>query len=142
MSLVSIIQSAITEDATRSGWSLSEWRAYLLESVVAVPKGTRLTRKTLLAALGPLEGVQVFDALTALSPTLAEEMRSSEGGVDITHPQAAQFIESLVKGKVATEDQIATVMDVLKQSQTRAAYHGVGDPKERYIRAALQELNV
>ena len=129
------MEAAISGNAKRTNWSLAQWRAWYLEEVTQIPTGTRVTKATILDALGPIDGLALISQVRTASPDIAELLNPSQDGLDITHPGSAAFLAQL------NQTHVATIQAALTETLKRHTAAGLGDPRESTIKQALEIIN-
>lgn len=134
------ITAAIAEDSSRTSWTLSQWRAYYLAEVTAIPRGQRATSTGILNTLGPVAGAALVSNIEAASPVVGKLLAPSEEGLDITHPSTPEFFAGLVAAQLATQEQIDAVLASYERTMPRHAYLGLPEPRERVLSQALEEI--
>jgi len=141
MNYTEAIIAAVTADETRELWSLSQWRSYFLETVTEIPAGTKITSTGILAALGPVTGATLVSGIEGANAVVGKLLSPSEGGLDVTHKDAATFFAQLIAGGLATQEQIDAVLESCETVRPRYALLGLPDPRERIIKQALLEIS-
>jgi len=131
------IDAAIAEDATRSSWTVRQWRDYFLGETTGIQPGYRLTSTKVMNLLGPSRGSVVLGTLQQSSPMVVTLLAPSEGGLDLGHSDSPAFLQSLVDAGTISEAERDIVVGEATVTQARHKFLGLSDPRERVIMRAL-----
>ena len=134
------MQVAISLDAAKAAWTAPQWRTWYMEEVEGA-KDYTLTRKEVFGILGIVKGKAVMDAIRTINEDLADQMKVSEGGVNINHPDFATMVASLVGGGTVTQAEADSIGDLAKQTASRNVLKKLPAPREAILIPAVQGLS-
>lgn len=130
-----------------SGMSDADAAAGLNTADVTATYERFVTVRTLMGELGPAAASEIVDALeagAAASPPLARALAmlkeySQGGGIDLGHPEARSFLDSLVPD-VLTADQAQALKSVAERQISRAEQLGLSRVQPRHVAKARSQL--
>jgi len=135
---VAAYRDYIVSHADRDHWSDDEWYDWFSELVIS-PGDYNLTRKDIFNLLGVIKGSLLMSAIRASYPDLADQLKVSEGGININHPDFSLIADGMVSSDVVTQDDVNLISTLTKNEHPRWKTLGLPELKLGHIQSALKE---
>jgi len=128
---------SVLQDSVYNGKTNIEVAA-MLNAPLTVQKEYMLTDVRLAASIGTVKAVAVVEAFKAqgdsVSLWIVEKMATT--GLDIGNPEAPYFVSPLVNAGVITQDEADRVLNMGKQTTSRAEQLGLGTVMDYHVEEA------
>lgn len=131
------INSEISADPSKNSWGVDEWFGFYV-NLTFVSEDFDLTRKDIFGILGVIKGEAIFSAIKVSYPELADQLKVTEGGVNINHPDFDVISGELVTNGTVTQEDVDLIKTLgIKQKQTWES-KGLPELKVGHIQSALR----
>lgn len=150
VAILPFIEDAIAEDSSRSSWDASQWRVWFNE-VGIYPIDFTVTRKTLMDKLGVVKTQILLEKIRSSPvPDLADQLKVSEGGVNINHGEwdamTVMFVDAdpvdpeTDTSMMILQSDVDAIGDLAYDNIPRYTALGIGSPREAAVNCALELL--
>ena len=129
----------IAADAAKQSWTVDQWISFYDETETG-PWDYTLDRKGLFGLVGVAKGEAVVASIKTTSPELANQLRVSEGGANINHPDFATVAADLVTGGVITQAESDQVASLATKTGPRYVVRGLPLNREAYLIPAVASV--
>ena len=133
------IKTEIAADSDKNAWDLQTWRNFY-NGIELKKQETYVTRRTLYNVLGVIKGETLMNAIATSYPGLADQLKPSEGGVDISHRDFDLLTPRFVDAGVITQDDADLIAALAYTEDQRYKLRNLPQPREVYIKTALERL--
>ena len=131
------MKAEIADDATVADRTVKEWRRFYSETVSEVTE-TTFTRKTLFDILGPSRTESVLQQAAETHPFFVDQLKVSEGGVNLAHSSTPDFLTDIVADGILTEAEALLIQAQAFGEGPRWQLRGLTKPNESTLSKALK----
>jgi len=143
-SYVTDMQGEIASDAGKASWTMDQWKTFYNEDEVGAADFT-LTKQTLFRLYGLAKGTAVVSAIEAGYPALANQLKMSEGGINMKYASVSDFaavVDPLVTAGTITQDDADDLQALGQTVNPRWKIRVLPEPFERYLIPATAEVQI
>ena len=133
------MESEISADSEKSAWDLQTWLNFY-NGLELKKQETYITRRTLYGVLGVIKGETLMGAIASTYPGLADQLKVSEGGVDVNHRDFETLTPQFVTAGVIDQDDADLIEALAYTEGQRYKLRNLPLPREVYIKSALERL--